>query len=346
MHTLRKSFIRNLPPRSTRDKLGVLIVLTIILLMAMLISLLSGARMMPPSVLFSAIHTGDDADPIYRIFYYVRLPRTLAGLLAGSALAVAGALIQAVLNNALASPNIIGVNAGAGFCAMLMATVLPARPSLIPAASFLGALGTSLLIYGVAVRTGASRIALVLAGVAISGVLSAGIDTLTLLFPDAVIGANGFMAGGFSAVTLAALRPACWYIFLGLVLAMVGAYDLNVLSLGEQTASTLGMHVALLRFLFITVAALLAGAAVSFAGLLGFVGLMGPHAARRLIGTDSRFQLPASALLGSSFVLLCDTLGRVLFAPYELPVGIIMSILGGLFFLGLLLRHRKGRLYD
>ena len=124
------------------------------------------------------------------------------------------------------------------------------------------------------------------------------------------------------------------------------AADLDVLQLGEESAAGLGLHVGRTRFLAVLAAALLAGAAVSFSGLLGFVGLLVPHMARRLVGGDNRWLLPVSALLGGSFVLLCDVTARLLFAPFELPVGIVMSLLGGPFFLHLLLRRKKGRVYD
>ena len=128
-------------------------------------------------------------------------------------------------------------------------------------------------------------------------------------------------------------------------MAALLATDLNVLQLGEESAASLGLHIGRTRFLAIVAAALLAGAAVSFAGLLGFVGLLIPHAARRLIGNDNVWLLPASALLGGVFVIFCDLLARMLFAPFELPVGIVMSLLGGPFFLFLLLRHKRSRVY-
>ncbi|MEG1777559.1 MAG: iron ABC transporter permease, partial [Angelakisella sp.] len=285
-------------------------------------------------------------DKVWRILAHVRIPRTLACLMAGSALAVAGALIQSVLNNAMASPNVIGVNAGAGFFALLAAICAPEAAGLIPTASFLGALCTALFIYTLAVRAGLSRTTLILAGIAVSGMLTAGVNTITLLYPDVVVGATGFMLGGFSGVTMASLGGAVGYIALGFIIAAMLSVDLNVLRLGEESAAALGLNVKLTRLLAILAAALLAGAAVSFAGLLGFVGLLVPHAARRLIGSDNVWLLPGSALLGGTFVLLCDVLARVLFAPFELPVGIVMSLLGGPFFLSLLLRHKRGRVYD
>lgn len=230
---------------------------------------------------------------------------------------------------------------------MLAATAAPAAAALIPAAAFLGALCTALFIYLLAVRAGLSRTTLILAGVAVSSILTAGIDALTLLYPDDVIGATGFMLGGFSGVTLDAVLSAGGYLLAGAVLAALLAVDLNLLQLGEESAASLGLAVGRVRFAAILSAALLAGAAVSFAGLLGFVGLLVPHIARRLVGTDNRWLMPASVLAGGSFVLLCDLAARMAFAPFELPVGIVMSLLGGPFFLSLLLRRRKrSGIYD
>lgn len=281
---------------------------------------------------------GNTASPAYRIFLFVRLPRTAAALFTGASLAVSGVLIQGTLHNALAGPNIIGVNAGAGFCTLLCGALLPSCPRLLPAAAFLGAMLTGLFIFALSALGGAGRLTIVLAGVAVSGILAAGIDSITVLFPDLAIGASSFMIGGFSGVSHGQLTPALWYLVPGLLCAMFCARPLNILSLGEETAHSLGMRVSRMRLLLLALAALLAGASVSIGGLLGFVGLLVPHITRRILGPDHRLLLPASTLLGGSFVLLCDTAARVLFAPYEFPVGIVMSLCGGPFFLWLLLR--------
>ncbi len=313
---------------------------------AALLSLRCGSQNIPAGQLLSALRRGDPGDPALRILLYARIPRTLAAGLAGCALALAGTLIQAVLNNAMASPNVIGVNAGAGFAALLAVTLAPGAAGLMPLASFLGALVTALFIYALAARAGLSRTTLILAGIAVSSMLTAGSNALTLLYPDAVVGAAGFLLGGFNGVTLSSLRGAGWYLAAGAALAAVLAADLDVLRLGEESAAGLGLHVGRTRFLAVLAASLLAGAAVSFSGLLGFVGLLVPHMARRLVGGENRWLLPAASLLGGSFVLLCDVAARLLFAPFELPVGIVMSLLGGPFFLHLLLRRKKGRVYD
>ena len=277
---------------------------------AVALSLRCGSQDIPLGKLLAALRQRDPNDPALRILLYVRVPRTLAGGLAGCALALAGALIQAVLNNAM------------------------------------GAMCTALFIYALAAKTGLSRTTLILAGIAVSSMMTAGSNALTLLYPDTAVGAAAFMLGGFNGVTLASVRSAGWYLAAGAALAAFLAADLDVLRLGEESAAGLGLHVGRTRFLAVLAAALLAGAAVSFSGLLGFVGLLVPHMARRLVGGDNRWLLPSAALLGGGFVLLCDVASRLLFAPYELPVGIVMSLLGGPFFLHLLLHRKKGRVYD
>lgn len=345
MSILRRSCIRSWPTASNRGRAAALGALGALLAAAVLLSLACGSHALSPAELLAALHLGDPRDPALRILLYVRVPRTVAAVAAGGALAAAGTLIQAVLNNSMASPNVIGVNAGAGFAALLAVTVLPSGVWWAAPAAFLGALGTALFIYALAVRAGLSRTTLILAGLAVGSMLTAGSNALTLLDPDAAVGSQAFLLGGFQGVTLAAVGRAGPYLAAGALLAALLAADLNVLQLGEESAAGLGLHVGRTRFLAILASALLAGSAVSFAGLLGFVGLLVPHMARRLVGGDERWLLAASALLGGAFVPVCDVLARVLFAPFELPVGIVMSLLGGPFFLHLLLRHKRSRVY-
>ena len=273
------------------------------------------------------------------IVLYARLPRMLAALVCGCALAVGGVIIQGVLGNPLAGPNIIGVNAGAGLGAILCSALLPASMTAVPAAAFAGALCACVLVY----TLGASRITLVLAGVAISSILSAAIDAVSILFPEAALGANAFMVGRLAGVTLEMLRLPALLTVLASGAALALSYELDLLSLGDEVAQSVGLSTRLARSALLTLAAVLCGAAVSFAGLVGFVGLLVPHAARFLVGTRHRDLLLSSMLLGALLVTVCDLLGRVLFAPFELPVGILLSLLGGPFFLWLLFRQRGGR---
>ena len=276
-----------------------------------------------------------------RILLYVRLPRALAAILSGSALAVAGVIIQNVLDNPLAAPNIIGVNAGAGFTALLIIGLFPGIFKFMPAAAMIGAFGASLLIYAIASRTGAGRVTITLAGIAVSSIFTAGMNTVKTLLPESIYNASTFLIGGFSGISYGQLSPAWMIILLALVVAWLLSADMDILALGEEMASNVGLKVKNIQFVLLMVASLLAGAAVSFAGLLGFVGLIVPHIMRRLVGTKHRRLIPASLMGGGIFVLVCDLASRLIFMPYEIPVGIIMSLTGGPFFIMLLLQRRN-----
>ena len=279
------------------------------------------------------------------IFRFVRLPRTLGCLLAGAALAVSGAIIQTVLSNKLASPSIIGVNAGAGLAVTVCCACGVLSGWAIAGSAFFGALTAVLLIVFTAEKAGASRTTVILGGVAVNAFLNALSEALATLIPEAAMLAGDFRVGGFSSVSHIRLVPAGILILSALIAACSLHNELDVLALGEDTAQSLGMNVRATRTLLLMLSALLAGAAVSFAGLLGFVGLLVPHAIRKAAGSESRVLLPLCALGGAGFVTLCDTAARVLFAPYELPVGILLSVLGGPFFLGLLMKRKGGRTY-
>lgn len=323
---------------------GFCLLLALLTLLAALAGVCAGTVSLSPGEVLSALTGGEPPDsPAYRILFYSRLPRVLAGLLAGSALAVSGALLQSVLANPLASPGVIGVNAGAGLLVALSCAVLPVSAWTVPLAAFLGAALGALLVLGISEAAGASRISLVLTGVAVSNIFSAGIDAAVTFFPDALNGYSDFRVGGFSGVTAARLLPAAWIIAAGLLAALSLAQQLDVLALGGETAQSLGLPVRRTRFLLLLIAAALAGAAVSFSGLLGFVGLVAPQAVRRLMDRGGALQLLASGLGGALLLVLCDLLARTLFSPYELPVGVVTSLTGGPFFIWLLFRQRGGR---
>ncbi|MGM9537949.1 MAG: FecCD family ABC transporter permease [Candidatus Onthomonas sp.] len=310
---------------------------------AAVLSLWIGSVSLSPAEVISALTGQDTGSVAARIVLYTRLPRTCAALLAGAALAVSGCVIQTVLSNPLASPGIIGVNSGAGLAVALVCAVAPLAQQWTPLVAFLGALAGILLVLGLAERTSASRITVVLAGVAVSNLFSAGIDAVVTLVPDALNGVSDFRIGGFSGVTMAQLAPAAALILVSLALVLSLSHQLDILALGGDTAQSLGLSVRPVRFLLLLLAAALAGAAVSFSGLISFVGLIVPHTMRRLVGEDSLPLLLSSALGGAFFVTACDLLARVLFAPYELPVGIILAFAGAPFFLWLLFRQRGGR---
>lgn len=326
-----------------RSKGGFLAGLCILTMAAAALSLWIGSVQLSPTQVLNALFGHDRSSPAARIVLYTRLPRTCAALLAGAALAVSGVVIQTVLNNPLASPSIIGVNSGAGLAVAVVCAAAPLAQKYTPIVAFAGALAGVLLVTGLSRRNGAARTTVVLAGVAVSALFSAGIDAVVTLVPEALNGVSDFRIGGFTGVTMKQLAPAAGMILVSLVIVFSLSQQLELLGLGGDTAQSLGLSVQPMRILLLILAAALAGAAVSFSGLLSFVGLIVPHTMRRFWGEDSLPLLVSSALGGALFVTVCDLLARMLFAPFELPVGIVLAFAGAPFFLWLLFRQRGGR---
>lgn len=305
-------------------------------ILAAVLSLCVGAVWLSPAELFGG------NTPEWRIFRYARLPRTAACLLAGAGLATAGAVIQGVLANRLASPGIIGVNAGAGLGVTVCCAFGAVYGWAVAGAAFLGALLAVLTVAFAAQKVSASRSAVILGGVAVNSFLTAVSEGIITLIPEVGAFTADFRTGGFSGVSSSRLLPAGIMIIVGLAAVFSLANELDLLSMGEETAQGLGLSAKKMRTVFLALAALLAGASVSFAGLLGFVGLVVPNIARKLVGGESRFLLPLSAVFGAMLVTLCDCVARTLFAPYEIPTGIVLSAIGAPFFIMLLLRHKGG----
>lgn len=325
----------------SRRRFGLILALLGLLLLSCVGNLAFGAVPIPPGEVVAAL-LGRGEGTQTAIVLYARLPRLCGCLLAGAALACAGVIIQGVLNNPLAAPNVIGVNSGAGLATALCCAVAPGAVQLTPAAAFLGALAGVLLVLFISERAGAARITLVLAGVAMSSIFSAGIDAVVTFFPDALSGYTDFRIGGVKNLSMARLVPAFWVIAVALVLALSLSNELDLLLLGRETAQSLGLPARWLRLVLLMLAAALAGAAVSFAGLLGFVGLLVPHIMRRTVGEESFPLLLSSALGGALLLTTCDLVSRLIFAPFELPLGVVLSLAGGPFFIWLLLRQRRG----
>lgn len=326
--------------KESHKKLTIIIIFILLFIASFFFSMGNGAvKISPLSIVKSILYERDSVS--YQIIWNVRLPRTIVAALVGICLSLTGAILQGVMRNPLAGPNIIGVSSGGGFFALVILIVFPKYYYLVPIGAFLGALLATLFIYTLAWKEGVLPTRLVLAGVAVSSLFSAGTNGLMTFFPDRVSGVLSFMVGGLSAITWKDVRMITPYAFIGILLILFLPEKLNILMLGDEVATGLGIHVEKTRFFFIIISSLLAGSAVSVVGLLGFVGLIVPHMARLFIGSDYRYLFPGTIFFGASIVMICDTLSRVLFAPMEIPVGIIMSALGAPFFL-YLLRKSEG----
>ena len=316
------------------------IALPLLLAAAMLCALRYGSAGLTLSMLWGALRGADDTARV--ILLQLRLPRVLGAALAGACFAGAGQLLQTAAGNDLAAPNVIGVNAGAGLGVMVILALAPGLWYLLPLVSGIGAVAAAMIAAGLS--AGRKKSAVVLSGVAVSAVCSAGVSFLSLRFPDAVASYTAFSVGGFSGVRLTELLfPA-----VTTLLAFAGAFflapKLSLFCLGDSGAASLGVRVGRVRTLTLLAASFLCAAAVSFAGLIGFVGLIVPHIVRRLgyAGEGRRLYrcIPAGAVL----TVLADLGGRCLFAPTEMPAGILTAVLGAPFFLYLLLRKGGDRL--
>lgn len=311
-----------------------------------IMGIILGSTSLSLSEMTDAFRDGFNSSAGTRIFAYARLPRTLASLVCGAALAVSGAVIQGVLANRLASPSIIGVNAGAGLAVTLCTAAGILGGWRLYLFSFIGAFTAVMIVSLASKQWGASRGTVILIGVAMNSLLGAVSDTITTFIPEVGVMSNDFKIGEFSSVTYQKLIPA-----MAIILGVIGILhtlhnELDVLTLGEENAKGLGLNTSLMRTLFLLFAALLAGCAVSLAGLLSFVGLLVPHAVRRIAGSKSSNLMGLCALYGAGFVCLCDTLARTAFSPYEIPVGIIMAYLGAPFFLFILIKGKGGHSRD
>lgn len=319
---------------------GIFVLLTILLVCTAVLALWLGSSKLNLSEVFSGLFSSENAK-LSVIIRYIRLPRMLAALLAGIGLSISGVLLQGVTDNGLASPNIIGVNSGAGFLTILTLSCFPHAIFALPFAAFFGAFAATLLIVWTANRIGSSKTTIILAGMALTTILNAGISFISLLDTDVLAVYNYFSVGGLSGVTMESLMIPAVLIFLSLGAALLLSPKISLLCLGDSLASSLGVRVRLLRMVCLICASASAAAVVSFAGLLGFVGLIVPHIARRLTGSGMAKALLSSSLVGGTIVMLADTIGRTLFAPTEIPVGIVMALIGAPFFLMLLLRRKE-----
>ncbi|MFA5576355.1 MAG: iron ABC transporter permease [Tissierellaceae bacterium] len=318
----------------------IIIGLVIFSIVGFFISVGVGAVKISPKDIIRSILYGKDTVN-YQIIWNVRIPRTIVAALVGISLSLSGAILQGIMRNPLAGPNIIGVSSGGGFFAFIILIVFPHYYYLVPIGAFLGALIATLFIYSLAWKEGVLPTRLVLAGVAVSSLFSAGSNGLMIFHPDRVQGVINFMVGGLSAITWNDVRMIFPYTLMGIIAILFLPNKLNILMLGDEVSTGLGLKVEKTRFIFIIISSLLAGSAVSVVGLLGFVGLIVPHMVRLFIGSDYRYLFPGTIFFGASLVMICDTLSRTLFAPAEIPVGIIMSALGAPFFL-YLLRKKEG----
>jgi iron complex transport system permease protein len=313
-------------------------VLLAALAVAVLVASGFGAARIP--VLEIPLALADSTHPGHQALWHVRLPRIVVAVLVGGALAVAGTLMQTVVRNPLADPALIGVSAGAGLAALLGIVLLPEIALLLPVLAFGGALLATAVVL-LAAWTGPNTVdplRIILSGVAIQSIFFAAIALVTFFFADRAPAFIAFTVGSLNGAGWREVRIALLPTVVGIGAAIAAIRPLNLLLLDDDSAAGIGLGVRSSRALAAGLSALLAAGAVSVAGLVGFVGLVVPNGVRLLVGPDHARLLPLSALAGAILVVLADAAARTLAAPLELPVGAILALVGGPYFLTILWR--------
>lgn len=326
----------------SRIKYPVLLLIGVIcLLLVLVVGLSLGNIHLDIHQLIQVIFGNSDALTA-RIVLYLRLPRLLVALLAGAALAISGLLLQGVVRNPLAGPEIMGMTSGAGFGALLVLVLIPNIPvTLIPVAAFIGAVIAFGVVYVAAWQDGVAPARLALVGIAVSAFCAAGINLLVVKSKLQVAQALVWLAGSTYARQWDEVWQLLAFPVILLPLGWLFARKLDVMALGEDLPRILGMRLQASRGVILAIAVALAAAAVSTVGTISFVGLISPHAARLLIGSRHRQLLPIAAILGAILVTLADIVGRVLLAPKEIPSGLVTALIGTPYFLWLLIPKTK-----
>ncbi|UKO96906.1 FecCD family ABC transporter permease [Nostoc sp. UHCC 0870] len=321
-----------------------LLCLAVVIAIAMVINVGRGEYPISPLDIIKTVFGIDTGNPDHAfVIHNLRLPRTLVAFMVGVALAISGTIFQGLTRNPLADPGIIGINAGASLAAVTVIILFPAAPIYtLPLSAFAGALLMAVLIYSLAWNNGSSPILLILMGVGLSAIASA-FTSLMITFGEiySVSDALVWLAGSVYGRTWEQVFSFLPWLIVFVPMALTLARHLNALNLGDDVAKGLGSRVEWQRGLLVLVGVALAGAGVATAGMIGFVGLIAPHLGRQLVGTNHEGLIPTSALLGGVIVVAADLLGRTLFAPIEIPCGVVTAAIGAPYFLYLLIRNRK-----
>lgn len=328
--------------KTMKKNLFIISLLFMLIVIAFIISMNTGfIRLSPIEVIQTLFGYGNEKQHL--ILFEFRLPRIIISILVGMGLAVSGCVLQGISRNSLADPGILGINAGAGLTVILFISFFPSTAAapvfLLPVLAFLGAGITAIIIYTLAYKRneGISPMRLILTGVAVAAGISSAMIVLTLrLSPENYHFVATWLAGSiWGSNWMYVLSVLPWIIVL-IPFVFSKARVLNILNLGDLAATGLGASIEKERRILLASAVGLAGASVSISGGIGFVGLIGPHLARQLVGSRHQYLIPASALTGGLLVLIADTIGRWILQPSEIPAGIIVAVIGAPYFLYLL----------
>ncbi|MBP6122822.1 MULTISPECIES: FecCD family ABC transporter permease [Providencia] len=329
-----------------KHPLIVIFTLFLVLCVITLISSNAGAMHLSINTLWQASAT----DPDWQIWLNIRLPRILLAILVGLALAVSGAIMQGLFRNPLADPSLLGISSGAALCVAAFIVFSLSLPSVLQnyghiGAAFVGSLVVSLIIFSLNRTSNGNLARLLLAGIAINALCMSFIGVLSYVSNDQQLRTFSlWMMGTLGNVDWTSLTIAASVILPVCFICLWQGNKLNILQLGDEDAHYLGLNVERTKFILLFLSAMLVGCAVAMSGVIGFVGLVVPHLIRMTLGPDHRWLIPGSAIVGATLLLVADTLARIVVAPAEIPVGLLTGLIGGPYFLWLILRQPAGRI--
>lgn len=306
----------------------------VLVILVVLFSTIGSVNLSLGEIISSLIH--QDNSMVMTIVYKMRLPRNILAVLIGANLGVSGVLLQSVMKNPLADPGITGVSSGASVAAIIILLLMPQLSGALPLFAFVGGAIACALVFIMAWKNGLRPERIVLAGVAINTILGGFISLLSTLFSDRIQSAILWLNGSLATKTWSHVDMLFLYSLIGLGLSLFLIRSANVLQLGDESAKNLGFNVSRTRLIISAVAVFLAAISTAVVGIISFIGLIVPHIARLLMGSDHKYTIPFSMVLGAIVLLIADTLARTIGGSIEIPVGVITSIVGGPFFLYLL----------
>ncbi len=324
---------------STRKKILSFVLTAVALLVLFIFAVNTGSLKVTPSELFSGLFI--EYNPDVATIYDLRFPRIFIAMLGGAATAVSGVLLQAVMKNPLADPGIIGVSSGASLVAVIVTAFFPSLFFLTPMLAFIGGLVAFLLVYSLSWKGGLSPLRIILVGVAVNALCTGLMSAFNSATGSSYTGVASIVNANITQKTWDDYQTLAVYVVIGLVASFFVTNQCNLLSLEDKTARSLGMNVTRSRIVISVIAVLLASISTAVVGAISFLGLIVPHIARLLVGSNHKVLVPYSILLGAFTLLLADTIGRTVASPYEISAAVVMSVIGGPFFIFLLRRSKQ-----
>lgn len=324
---------------STRKKILSFVLTAVGLFVLFIFAVNTGSLKVTPSELFCGLFI--EYNPDVATIYDLRFPRIFIAMLGGAATAVSGVLLQAVMKNPLADPGIIGVSSGASLVAVIVTAFFPSLFFLTPMLAFIGGLIAFLLVYSLSWKGGLSPLRIILVGVAVNALCTGLMSAFNSATGSSYTGVASIVNANITQKTWDDFQTLAVYVVIGLVASFFVTNQCNLLSLEDKTARSLGMNVTRSRIVISVIAVLLASISTAVVGAISFLGLIVPHIARLLVGSNHKVLVPYSILLGAFTLLLADTIGRTVASPYEISAAVVMSVIGGPFFIFLLRRSKQ-----